>query len=228
MAGAHGSGEHFRAAGFDLPDASLDRLAAIAGEQLLAAGDYLFHKSDEGNALFVIVDGALQAVSTSFEGQDLVFGEFGPGGVIGELTILDGAERSSSVRAVRDTTLLRVARRDLLELARRDAEVAIGIALLCAQRARRLSTWAELASFNDTVGRLASILVRLANVDTGIESADSKKLRITQQSLADQLGITRESTNKALRSLENEGLVSLGRGSVTLLNPEELSWRSMV
>lgn len=54
------------------------------------------------------------------------------------------------------------------------------------------------------------------------------RLRVTQQSLADQLGITRESTNKALRSLEHEGLVSLGRGSVTLTDPEELAWRTTV
>lgn len=228
MAGTTATSDHFRSAGFDLPDDSLDRLAAIASTQVVPGGDYLFHKGDEGNALFVIVAGALQAVSTSAEGQDLVFGEFGPGGVIGELTILDGVERSSSVRAVRDATLLRVARRDLLDLARRDAEVAIGIALLCAQRARRLSNWAEGASFDDTVGRLASILVRLADPDPAADVSQTVKLRITQQSLADQLGITRESTNKALKSLENEGLVSLGRGSVTLLDPEELSWRTMV
>lgn len=216
----------FRDAGFQLPDASLERLAGISREQRIDRGEYLFHKGDPCTALHVILDGTLQAVSTSVEGQDLVFGEFGAGGVIGELTVLDGADRSSSVRATKATTLLTVSRRELLELARTDAEVAIGIAVLCARRARRLSEWAEGASFDDTVGRLAAMLVRLADIDPVMTGHTAPlKLTVTQQSLADQLGITRESTNKALRSLEDDGLVSLGRGSVTLVDIDELQWR---
>lgn len=219
----------YRVAGFEIPDASLERLAGISTEQRLERDEFLFHRGDPGESLHVVVEGTLQAVSTSFEGQDLVFGEFGPGGVIGELTILDGSARSSSVRAMRTTKLLTVARPDFLALAREDADVAIGIGILCAKVARELSLWAEAASFSDTVGQLATLLVRLTEGDESTAPRDGlPRLRVTQQSLADQLGITRESTNKALRSLEHEGLVSLGRGSVTLTDPEELAWRTTV
>ncbi len=217
--------EAFRDAGFQLPDASMEALAGLSREQTVESGDYLFHKGDPSTALHVILDGRLQAVSTSYEGQDLVFGEFGAGGVIGELTVLDGAARSSSIRAISRSSLLTVGRDAFLERAHIDPELGIGLALLCAKRARRLSTWAEGASFADTVGRLAALLTHMAE-RLGDDAPAEPKLKVTQQSLADQLGVTRESTNKALRSLETEGLVALGRGSVTLVDLEELQWRT--
>ncbi len=219
-------------AGFELPSSSLESLAAIARERTVDKGEYLFHKGDPSTALLVITEGTLQAVSTSYEGQDLVFGEFGPGGVIGELTVIDAAPRSASIRAVVKSALLTIGRDEFLAAARQDPELGLGLALICAKRARRLSTWAEGASFADTVGRLAAVLVELTEAAQGGDATSAEsttpalvKLKLTQQSLADQLGVTRESTNKALRSLESEGLVALGRGSVTVTDLDELQWR---
>ncbi len=217
-----------RAAELDVPEDTLQPLADIGHEQTLERHDYLFHKGDPSNALYVLAEGVLQAVSTSYEGQDLVFGEFGPGKVIGELTVLDGAPRSASIRAVASATLLAIDRGAFLELAQKDSGLALGLAALCAKRAKRLSTWAEGASFADTIGRLAVLLVGMAEAQEGADATDTTrplKFKVTQQTLADQLGITRESANKALRSLEEEGLVSLGRGSLTILDLDELQWR---
>lgn len=219
-----------RAAGFELPVASLDALVAVSHRRTLPKGDYLFHKGDPNDALLFVVSGTVQAVSSSYEGRELVFRDIRPNDVIGELTIVDGAPRSASIRALVEAELLVIPRDAFLDVARADAEVGLALARLCAHKARRLSTWAEGVSFTDTGGRLIGLLVELADeslddtADAGVASG-KVKLKVTQQTLADRLGVTRESVNKALRTLEDERMVDLGRGSVTVLDLDELRWR---
>lgn len=218
-----------RAAGFELPDTSLDALVSVSHRRSLAKGDYLFHKGDPNDALLFVVSGTVQAVSSSYEGRELVFRDIRPNAVIGELTIVDGAPRSASIRALIDSELLVIPRDAFLRVARSDAEIGLALARLCAHQARRLSTWAEGVSFTDTGGRLIGLLVELADESLdGVANAteiDKVKLKVTQQTLADRLGVTRESVNKALRTLEDDRMVDLGRGSVTVLDLDELRWR---
>ena len=102
-----------------------------------------------------------------------------------------------------------------LAAARQDPEIGLSLALQIALKMRRLSGWAEGASFSDTVTRVASVLLETAGAAT-TGGRSSITIKATQQSLADRLGVTRESVNKALRSLEDDGFVELGRGSVRI------------
>ncbi|MEM9517912.1 MAG: Crp/Fnr family transcriptional regulator [Actinomycetota bacterium] len=204
--------EALRRAGFDCPDESLARLAASARRTSLPNGDYLFHKGDPSRSLFVVVSGQLDAVSTSYEGQDLVFSRLGPDTVIGELTVIDGSPRTASIRAASAATVISFDRQAFLETARADGAVGLALAALCARAAHRLSGWAEGASFSDTSVRLVRLLLEIAPDD----ATGPVTIRATQQSLADQLGLTRESVNKALNNLAHDEFVALGRGTVTI------------
>lgn len=86
-----------------LDAAALAELRRSAEEIELDAGSYLFHAGEPADSLYVVRSGRLQAIQTQ-----IVIREFGRGEVIGELGLLTGAPRSASIRAVRDSTLVRL------------------------------------------------------------------------------------------------------------------------
>ncbi len=172
----------------------LDGVSALAlGAQMwtteLRKDEFLFHQGDPCEHVHLVYEGAVDVQSTSPEGKDLVFTTLRAGAPIGEATIVTGDRRSASIRARRDSTMLTIGRAQFLQLAELDVRLSELLRDLCA-----------------------------ATAAANAGSADRIDLAVTQQSLADQLAVSRESVNKHLGNLANEGLVELGRGRVSILD----------
>nr|WP_245850444.1 MFS transporter [Mycobacterium angelicum] len=103
-----------------LDDETLADLRRSAEEIELEAGSYLFREGDPADSLYVVRDGRVQAIQ-SLAGAQVVVREVGRGEVIGELGLLINAPRSASIRAVRDTTLVRLTKDQFNKIA--DARV---------------------------------------------------------------------------------------------------------
>jgi EmrB/QacA subfamily drug resistance transporter len=86
-----------------LPDDARARLEAGAEPVSLAAGEVLFHEGDDADGLYVVKAGRLDVLVGS-----TVVRQMGAGAVIGELALLTGGVRSATIRARRDSQLLRV------------------------------------------------------------------------------------------------------------------------
>ncbi len=203
----------------------LDGAAALAlGAQMwpteLRKGEFLFHQGDPCDHFHLVYEGAVDVQSTSPEGKELVFTTLRTGAPIGEATIVTGDRRSASIRARRDSTMLTIGRAQFLQLAEEHPTLSLSLARLAAETLRRLSTRIERYAFAELDVRLSELLRDLcattAAADAG--STDRIDLAVTQQSLADQLAVSRESVNKHLGNLANEGLVELGRGRVSILD----------
>jgi EmrB/QacA subfamily drug resistance transporter len=90
----------------DLPPATRRRLTAGAKRVPVVAGKLLFAQGDAADALYVVASGRLEIVA---DGAAIL--ELGPGAVIGELGLLTNTPRAASVRARRDSEVLRISRR---------------------------------------------------------------------------------------------------------------------
>lgn len=97
----------------------------------LQAGSYLFHAGDVSDALYVVRSGRLQVLAGD-GAKDEVVAELGRGQVVGELGVLLDAPRSTSVRAVRDSSLMRVTKAEFAKIA--DAGVLGALAGVLAKR----------------------------------------------------------------------------------------------
>lgn len=103
----------------------------------LAGGETLFHSGEPGDALYVVISGRLQAVIEGEAGKEHIIGEIGRGELVGEMAVLTGDPRSATIRAVRDSELVRLSRRDLLSLAKQHLEVMVQINALIARRLQK-------------------------------------------------------------------------------------------
>ena len=196
----------------------IDRLSAFAKTQRAKRGETIFVKGDPGTGLFAVHSGTVKIAIASPDGRDAVFNLIGEGGVFGEIALLDGHERTADAIALTDCELMVIDRRDFLSVVRSQPDAALKVIEVLCARLRRTSEHVEEVMFVALPGRLAKALLRLAQA-----SAGGRDVAITQREIGQIIGMSRESTNKQLRSWEERNWVKLRRGGVTILAPQELA-----
>jgi CRP-like cAMP-binding protein len=207
-----------------LDEQELDGLLGAAHATKVPAGQELFHKGDRGSQVFVILSGRLKVMTTSAEGDDIMFGLMDPGEVFGELgLLLEEGVRTATIVAVDACELLVIDRREFLPFLRAHPEAATKLLESLAERLRRISEFVEDTHFLNLPSRLAKRLVGLSQ-KYGREATGGVKidLHVSQTELGDMVGTTRESINKLMRSWVQDGLVSMDSGYITIHRPREI------
>src|SRR5512145_1225808 len=186
-------------------------------------GQVLFHMGDEGGSLHIIERGRVKVTIPSNTGEELILAILGAGEVLGELSLFDGKPRSATVQALEETETLCLHRRDLLALMRTRFDVVEKILEVLARRIRDADMLLADMSFLDVTSRLAKKILDLGDT-SGIEEGGQIRIgvKITQKDLAAMIGATRESINKQLKALRDQGLVRLCDGTIEILNRELL------
>jgi CRP-like cAMP-binding protein len=196
----------------------IDQLSAHATSKRIKRRTTIFSKGDQGTCLYAVCSGQVKITVPSGEGKDAVFNLIEPGQIFGEVALLDGGQRTADAVAVKDTELLVIDRRDFIPLVHREPDIAIKLIEILCKRLRNTSEQVEDVVFLDLPARLAKTLLRLAGND-----AKNHKVPITQGELGQIIGVSREATNRQLRSWENNNWVELESGAVLLLDPEALA-----
>ncbi|MDQ1711301.1 MAG: family transcriptional regulator, cyclic receptor protein [Frankiaceae bacterium] len=191
----------------------------------LRRGQPLFHQGDRGDALYVVVDGSVAVVVSSENGDRMVLTTLHPPDSLGEIALLDGGNRSASAEAVEETTTLVLSRAAFLELLRDHPPLAEQLLRSLGALVRRLSEQASDFVFLDLPGRVAKVLVRLAE-DSGPEVAGVPvEVAVTQGRLAEMAGGSRQSVNQILQSFQQRGLIEVQGRRVLICRPEQLRRR---
>lgn len=190
-------------------DPDLERLAAASFSRRLRRGQVLFLEGEVAEHLYVVVRGRLKVMATSADGGELVLAVVGAGEPLGELSVLDGAERSADAVALEDVELCCVPAEAVRALLERSPGVALAVARELAGRLRRLTGSAADLVFLDLPRRLAKLLTS--------EDGDGVA-GLAQSELAARLGVTRQSLNRALQRLQGRGWVEVHRGGVEVVD----------
>lgn len=206
-----------------LERSDLEQLASVVARRQYRKGDAIFHKEDEGQSLFIVEDGAVRIYLPSAQGADLTLAILGPGDFFGDLSLLDGQPRSAGADAMQDTRALVLERSDFLDLMRSRPDAALAIMAVVSRRLRGTDEMASDLAFLDVSGRLAKKLLELAS-SHGVRRDDGTLLdvSITQEQLANMIGVTRESVNRNLATFRRIGLISNQGRRIVLRDPAGL------
>jgi uncharacterized membrane protein len=121
-------------------DASVrERVARRLEERTLGSGELLFREGDPGGTLCVVLEGELEIVTVS-KGREQVLSRIGPGGHVGEMSVIDGAPRSATARAVGTTRIAELSREDVLDDLVASPAAAQAMLAEMARRLRRATT----------------------------------------------------------------------------------------
>ncbi|HET8786326.1 MAG TPA: Crp/Fnr family transcriptional regulator [Candidatus Limnocylindrales bacterium] len=200
----------------DLDDASLGLCASALRPRKFRKGETIFHAGDPGDSLFLVTGGAVKITIPPDDGSEpAILTTVGPGGFFGELSLLDGAARSATAVALEPTETQILGRDAFDKLVDRQPALRHNLLVTLAGEIRRLTAQVEDLHFLDLPGRLARHLLRTLAIREGRDPATSDDLTgehrlpwpYTQSELAGMIGGSRQSVNRLLADLVDEGLV---------------------
>jgi CRP-like cAMP-binding protein len=182
-------------------------------------GQIVFAEGDPGDRLYVIMDGKIKLGTTSNDGRESLLAVLGPGEMFGELSLFDPGPRTATATALTETILLGLGHEALGPwLTGRPA---------LAQRLRRTNENLSDLVFSDVPGRVAKALVEL-NEKFGEKRPEGFYVEhdLTQEELAQLVGASRETVNKALADFVQREWIKLEPRAVLLLDLERLVKRA--
>lgn len=190
------------------------------------AGEIIFHRNDPGDAFYVILRGVVKIFLSSEEGQEVVLIILKEGEFMGELSLIDGEPRSASALALEATDTLTIDRDSLLDFIGEHPRAGLSIFAVMASRFRRADGVIADCAFLDLPTRLNKILVELVQqFGQRRGGAIEIDLRLSQRDLASMVASTRESVNRLLMGLEDEGIIRSDRQRITVLRLDILEAR---
>ena len=205
-----------------------DALRALGRVRSYPVGAALFNERAPGDAVFVLMAGRVKLSCVTEAGREAVLGIREPGELIGEMSAIDDAPRSATATALERVEVLTVGREAFVSFLERTPGVALVLLRIIAPRLRDADRKRIEYLGQDSVGRVCSRLVELAD-RFGAPEGDGVhiELAITQEDLAGWTGSSREAVIRALRTLRELGWIETRRRGVTLLQVEQLRRRAV-
>jgi CRP-like cAMP-binding protein len=206
-----------------LDSAAADALRASMSLVKLRKGQSLFKEGDDGDNLYVVSNGKVKLGTKSPDGRENLLMILGPGDMFGELSLFDSGPRTATATAVTDSKLLTLGQDKVIPWVREHPEVSLQLLARLASRLRRTNEVVGDLVFSDVPGRVAKALI-----DLGVKFGEKRpeglfvNHDLTQEELAQLVGASRETVNKALADFAQRGWLRLEARSVMILDYERL------
>ena len=206
-----------------LDSSAADALRASMNLVKLRKGQSLFKEGDDGDHLFVVSSGKVKLGTKSVDGRENLLMILGPGDMFGELSLFDSGPRTATATAVTDSKLLALGQDKVIPWVKEHPEVSLQLLARLASRLRRTNEVVGDLVFSDVPGRVAKALI-----DLGVKFGDKRteglfvNHDLTQEELAQLVGASRETVNKALADFAQRGWLRLEARSVMILDYERL------
>jgi CRP/FNR family transcriptional regulator, cyclic AMP receptor protein len=193
----------------------------------LDRSERLFSEGDSGDKLYIILSGKIKLTKAAPDGRENLLSVHGPGEMFGELSMFDPIPRTSSATAVTNARLAAIAHDDIRAWLSTRPEVAMHLLQLLAQRLRRINEVKADLVFTDVPGRVAKALLDLSD-RFGVLTPDGVQVNhdLTQEELAQLVGASRETVNKALADFAARGWIQLAAKSVLITDTDRLRKRA--
>ena len=207
----------------DLEERELVEVAQVAVPRHWARGEVIFREGDQGDTCYLLRTGAVVLTREHQDGRMVALAELRAGALFGELAMFRGETRSATAEAIEPTTAVALLASDMQRIIRRSPDLALKFLGTLAERVSKTNERLLQQSFQTVAGRVASALLAqvIARQAEGAPEEDVL-IRSTQAEIANLAGTSRESASRFLATLERAGVVTLGRGKVTVHDPGRL------
>lgn len=190
-------------------------------------GTTIFDEGEPGDRLYIIVDGKIKLARHAPDGRENLLSVMGPSDMFGELSIFDPGPRTSSAVCVTEVTCATMDSTMLRTWIDAHPEISQQLLRVLARRLRRTNASLADLIFTDVPGRVAKTLLQLAN-RFGTHEGGALRVNhdLTQEEIAQLVGASRETVNKALATFAHRGWIRLEGKSVLIVDTEHLARRA--
>ncbi|HYB31439.1 MAG TPA: Crp/Fnr family transcriptional regulator [Solirubrobacteraceae bacterium] len=198
----------------------LERVAHVVMSRRFEAGEVVFKEGDEGSTCYIVRSGRARAIHEHPDGRSITLAHFEPGDIFGEMAMLDGERRSATVETTEGTETIAILSADMHWLLREYPDISVKLIAALGQRLRDTNERLARQSFQTVQSRVAAALSQL--VAAAREGEGDVVITTTQAELARLAGSSRESASRFLAVLERAGIITQGRGRLTVHDQQAL------
>jgi CRP/FNR family cyclic AMP-dependent transcriptional regulator len=180
----------------------------------------IINEGDTSDSLYIVLEGRVKAYVGDAAGHEVMLSTQGPGEYFGEM-VLDQKPRSASIMTLEPSRFLVVPAEDLRDFVLRNPKFALSLIEKLIQRVRVLTESVKSLAFMDVYGRVARLLLELA------EEQDGRLVigeRLTQQEIASRVGASREMVSRILKDLSLCGCITHSRSGIVLHRKPPARW----
>jgi CRP/FNR family transcriptional regulator, cyclic AMP receptor protein len=201
-----------------LVQTDLERISELAVPRTFEPGQVVFREGDSSDTCYIVRSGHARAIRTHGDGRTITLARFGPGDIFGELAMFEDELRSATVEAVELTDVVALLGGDMRRLMVEHPGISQRLVIALGRRLRESNERLSRQSFQTVQSRVATVLSELVAEEGGPNAL----ITATQADLAQLAGSSRESASRFLAVLERAGVISQGRGHLTVHDAEAL------
>ena len=190
-------------------------------------GETVFTEGEQGDTLFIVLTGKVKVGRRAADGRENMLSVMGPSDMFGELSLFDPGPRTATATVLTDARLATLSHAALRPWINDRPEIAEQLLRVLARRLRRTNDALADLIFTDVPGRVAKALLELAE-RFGTQEGEGVRVHhdLTQEELAQLVGASRETVNKALADFASRGWMRVDSRAVTILDADRLARRA--
>ena len=207
----------------DLSATEMEAIATAAPMKTYSAGDLLFSPHQPIETLFILKKGRVRIFRVSPNGRALTTALVAPGTVFGEMVLLGQQMHDNFAEALDEVVVCVMSRADVHRFLLSDPRISARISEILGRRVAELERRLTDTVFKSVPERVAATLCLLAREQQRRPLGRGVQIALTHEQIAALTGTSRETTTKVLGEYAERGLLRLGRGKVTILDPDAIA-----
>lgn len=201
-----------------LGEPELKRVSEVTVTRRFAPHHVIFREGDTSDTCYAVAEGHARAIREHPDGRQLALAHFGPGDIFGELAMFDDEARSATVETLDQVVAIAILGSDFRRLLKEHPDISVKLVVSLGRRLREANERLARQSFQTVQSRVAGALGQLydAAQDEDPPQEGDLLITVTQADIAQLAGSSRESASRFLAVLERAGIITQGRGRITV------------
>lgn len=197
-----------------LPDETLLPIAKVASLRSVPRNGVVLREGDRTDNVYFVLSGAFKVLVSDEDGREVILSMMGPGDLFGEMGVIDDHPRSATVQAAQPGELVLIAKSDFRRFLADSFDVSLYLMRSLAHRLRGADRQIESLALLDVYGRVARLLLDMAERDGNGRLVVAQKL--SRQDIAKMIGASREMVSRVMKDLQQQGLIDENDGQLVL------------
>lgn len=203
-----------------MTDKEFDILEKTKYEVSYKAGEVIFKRGTKTAQLMFLTTGLAKSYIEGYGDKNLIIRLIKPNEIIGVLASYVGSQHQFSVMAIEDCTCYFYDLETYKEIARKNSKVYdLLTQSICVHSMQYYNKFISLTQ-KQVNGRVAETILYLYN---DIYQTNPITLSITKYDIADMTGMSKDTTTRVLKSLDNEKIIKIHNNIITILDLEKLA-----
>lgn len=181
----------------------------------------VIHEGDDTNSLYVILEGKVKVYLADEDGKEVILNTQGTGEYFGEVSLLDEGPRSASVITTEKCQFAVLMKKDFIDCLSENPQMSLKIIQGLTHRLRALSENVRSLALMDVYGRVARLLLELAEEQGDIQIIPEK---LTHNDIAARVGASPKMVSRIMQELKKGGYIRKTDGKLIIDRPLPAAW----